>query len=478
MSDYNRFYGKSSTSLPSLIKSYWRTKRYLFLIPAVLSIWSIFLLFSHITSTDDPEFSLEKALHPDTEDDLSTSTMERNPTPYKAIVLKPLPPQANVYQWPPNIQNPLCLPKIFVYPDSPKMGEFQVAEVPHMGTNYIAEQILLKQLRNKESSVYKNYVTENPEEADFFYIPFLGSKYLADCWFTKGIKGDCDVDKKYAEPMMNHIQRDYHYWNRTFGRDHIMTHPMDNTSNYYKSKARMQNATFLTTVGDKRVAFTVDGRSRRYDDIVIPSATALLNLAFVNPLDYLDADGHPKTGKRDVLALFGGRYNDVKPEDDYSAGVRSLLFNGLDQQPDYQIATSWDNSKYTELLTRTKYGLAPQGYTLDTTRIWEYIAFGVVPVVIADGIIEPFEDDLDWDSFIVRIRRRDAHRMDVILRSISEEEYERKREILWKHGRQVLLDHDAWNLIVRALCRKGRLEGKRTIDRNHHELLSGDVTIQ
>ncbi|KAG0225250.1 exostosin family-domain-containing protein [Mortierella sp. GBAus27b] len=478
MSDYNKFYGKTPASLPSLVRSYWRTKRYLFLIPAALSIWSVFLLISYLVMIDNPEFSLEKTPIGEMDEDQLTSTMEKNPTPYKHIILNPLPPQDDAYIWPPNIRRPLCLPKIFVYPDSIKMGEFQVTEVPHLGTNYIAEQILLKQLRDNSSDVYRNYVTENPEEADFFYIPFLGSKYLADCWFTKGIKGDCDVDKMYAEPMMNHIQRDYPYWNRTNGRDHIMTHPMDSASNYYKSKDRMQNATFLTTVGDKRVAFTVDGRSRRYDDIVIPSATALLNLAFVNPLDSLDATtGQPKSGLRDVFLLFGGRYQDVKPEDAYSAGIRSLLFNGLDQQVDYEVATTWDNNRYTELLSRTKYGFAPQGYTLDTTRIWEYIAFGVVPVVIADGIIEPFEDDLDWDSFIVRIHRSDAHRMDVILRSISEEEYERKRQAVWTHGRQSLLDHDAWNLIVRSLCRKAKMEGMRTINRQHHEPLGTGVTI-
>lgn len=435
----------------------------------------------HLSIPIDPEFSLENASLIDMDEDQLTSTIERNPTAYKPIVLNPLPPLGDVYQWPPNIRKPLCLPKIFVYPDSAKMGEFQVTEVSsHLGThyNYITEQILLKQLRDSTSDVYKNYVTENPEEADFFYVPFMGSKYLANCWFTKGIKDDCDVDEKYAEPMMNHIQRDYTYWNRTNGRDHIMTHPMDSASLNYKSGRRMQNAIFLTTVGDKRVAYTVDGRSRRYNDIVIPSAAALLNSALVNPSDYLNANGQSINGVRDIFMLFGGRYQDVKPDDVYSGGIRSLLLNGLDQQPDYMIATGWDNNKYTELLTRAKYGFAPQGNTLDTTQIWEYIAFGVVPIVIADGIIQPFEDDIDWDSFIVRIRRRDAHRMDVILRSITEEEYERKRQAVWNHGRQSLLNNDAWNLIVRGLCRKGRLEGKRTIDRHHHQRLSPDATIR
>ncbi|KAF9100933.1 hypothetical protein BGX27_000182 [Mortierella sp. AM989] len=424
---------------------------------------------------ENPEFTLESQFHP--EEDLSTATLERNPTPYKPITLNPLPPQADVYRWPPNIRKPICLPKIFVYPDSARMGEFQVTKVPYVATNYIAEEILLRQLRDKNSAVYKNYVTETPQEADFFYIPFLGAKYLTDCWVTKGVEGDCDVDTKYAGPMIDHIQQDYPYWNRTNGKDHIMTHPMSSASLFYKTKDRMQNATFLTTVGDKRVVSNIDGRSRRLYDIVIPSATSLLDVAHVDPTEHLTANGQPKGRSRDIFLVYGGRYDDIKPTDEYSAGVCSLLLNGLDRQPDYKIARNWSNTEYTELLTRSKYGFAPQGYTLDTPLIWEYIAFGVVPVVIADGIVEPFEDDIFWDSFIVRIPRRDAHKMDVILRSISAQEYELKRQAVWNHGRQALLNHDAWHYIVRGLCRKGRLEGKVTIDREHHEQLSVDATI-
>ncbi|KAF9435665.1 ATP-binding cassette, sub-C (CFTR MRP), member 9 [Entomortierella beljakovae] len=433
-------------------------------------------IFYSLAKESDPEFTLESRSLPE-DDDFSVVTYENNPTPYKPIVLNPLPPQIDLYRWPPNVNKPLCLPKIFVYPDSLKIGDVHTSEVPNVGTAYLVEEILLSQLRNKNSAAYKNYVTENPEEADFFYIPFLGSKYLANCWLTKGADGNCDVDENYAVPMLDQIQQDFPYWNRKSGRDHIMTHPMINATLSYKSKDRMQNAIFLTTVGDKRVVSGIDGRSRRFHDIVTPSASSLLDLANISPEDYLTAEGHPMRGDRDVFLLYNGRYEDVKPTDEYSAGICSLLFNGFDHQPDYKIATSWSNTEYAQLLSKSKYGLAPQGYTLDTTRIWEYIAFGVVPVVIADGIVEPFEDDVFWDSFIVRIHRQDAHKMDIILRSIPAQEYERKRQAVWEHGRQVLLNHDAWHYIVRGLCRKGRLEGMRTINREHHEPLSSGAFI-
>ncbi|KAG0200113.1 hypothetical protein BGX28_006753 [Mortierella sp. GBA30] len=397
----------------------------------------------------------------------STSGINKNPTEFNPIVLNPLPPLKSNRTWPPNLDKMLCRPKIFVYPDPPAI-EAIYKEVPPMFTQYISEKMLLDQLRDPTSSVYRHYVTLDPEEADFFYIPFLGARYLNHCWFILGQKGDCDVDERYVLPMMDHIQQQLPYWNRTYGRDHLMSHPMDRSSHYYRTREVFENATFLTTIGDLRPIGTPLVGSRRYRNIVVPSATTLLDLAKVDPTKYLTSQGHPRQKRRDIFVLFGGRYSDVERDDVYSAGIRSLFRNGLDQQPDYVLGPGWESDKYMKLLSRARYGIAPMGHTLDTTRIWEYLAFGVVPVIIADGIMEPFEDDVDWSSFSVRIRRKDAHRMDEILRSIPEEVYQMKRESVWKDGRRALLTRDSWHLIVRDLCRRGRLEGKRTIHRNLH----------
>ncbi|KAF9919093.1 hypothetical protein BX616_001828 [Lobosporangium transversale] len=406
----------------------------------------------------------------------SSRGINKNPTRHTPILLKPLPPIAPHLRWPPNIDEMLCRPKIYVYPDPPAIQEVY-KRVPPVHTPYIAEHILLEQLRDPSSGAYKSYVTSNPEEADFFYIPFLGARYLNHCWFILGEKGDCDVDGQYVLPMMRYIQQELPYWNRTWGQDHLMVHPMDRTSLYYQQKDIMQNATFLTTSGDLRpLAPSVVG-SRRYKNIVIPSATTILNLVKIDPLQYLTSSGHPKHKRRDIFVLFSGRYKDVQPDDVYSAGIRSLLLNGFDRQADYVIASGWGPEKYAKLLSRARYGLVPMGHTLGTTRLWECIAFGVVPVIIADGIVEPFEDDIDWASFSIKIRRDDAHRLDKILRAIPEEQYQKMQKRVWEYGRRVLLTRDSWHLIVRDLCRRRHLEGKRTIDRDNHVDLTNSFMI-
>ncbi|KAF9438391.1 hypothetical protein BGZ76_008171 [Entomortierella beljakovae] len=395
-----------------------------------------------------------------------------NPTRHSPIILEPLPPIKSRLSWPPNVDKLLCRPKIYVYPDPPAITELY-KKVPPVYTPYIADRILLEQLRDPSSSVHKHYVTLNPEEADYFFIPFMGARYLNHCWFILREKSDCDVDDNYVLPMMRHIQQELPYWNRTDGQDHIMIHPLDRSVNYYKSKDLMENATFLTTSGDLRPVGPSLVGTRRQKNIVIPSATALLDLVKADPSLYLTSDGHPRHKRRDIFVLFGGRYSDVEPSDVYSAGIRSLLLHGFDKQADYVIASAWESDKYMKLLSRARYGLAPMGHTLDSARVWEYLAFGVVPVILADGVIEPFEDDIDWRSFSIRIPRSEAHRMDAILRSIPEEEYRRKQERVWNYARRVLLSNDSWHLIVRDLCRRGRLEGKRTISRDNHVDLTG-----
>ncbi|KAL0092542.1 glycosyltransferase family 47 protein [Phycomyces blakesleeanus] len=366
----------------------------------------------------------------------------------------PLPIVEIESYWPSPVERAVCKPKIYVYEAS---KDFQVPESVQDGrcdeSNYNSEIILHRQLTDPNSNINKLYVTKNPEEATFFYIPFFGSCYLYNCWSKNEWKWTerCDVDELYVDPMMNMVINEYPYWNKTQGRTHIMVHPMDQTFTYYKHNELFQPAVFLKTVGDKRRKWM--HRHRYHRDIVIPSATRLIHHLRYNPEDYVTTEGHPKTGTRTIFALFQGCCTTVGPEDEYSNGIRSLFHKTFAKYPGYEIGDVITDLEYADKLAHAKYGLSPMGWTLDTTRIWEFMAFGVVPVVIADGIIEPFEFDVDWDSFVVRVRRDEVHRLDEILRGIDDKTYEYKRRKLWEYGRRVGLEMDAWHFIVRELCR-------------------------
>jgi hypothetical protein len=183
---------------------------------------------------------------------------------------------------------------------------------------------------------------------------------------------------------------------------------------------------------------------------------------------------------RSMTAIFRGGLGQPGEGEAYALGIRSLFFPsngdnssapfsshihpGFSSLPGYDIAEASENDEYALALSRTKYGLAPPGYTLDTTRIYEYLAFGVVPVFIGSGPIAgqvlPFEADFDWRSFSISIPRHEAHLLPSILERVTDEEYERLRRNVWQVGRLVVLEGsrgNVWRWIARALCRMRRI---------------------
>lgn len=184
--------------------------------------------------------------------------------------------------------------------------------------------------------------------------------------------------------------------------------------------------------------------------------------------------------QRTTLAIFRGGVGEPTNGEAYALRIRSLFFPssgnpslppysshrhpGFSSLPDFDIAEKSENIDYALRLSRSKFGLAPPGYTLDTTRLYEYLAFGVVPVFIGTGPtagqVLPFSQDVDWSSFTVSIPRERAHETPRILREMSEEEYERKRRMVWEVGRKVVLEGregNVWTLLTRQLCRRKRI---------------------
>ncbi|GAA5875005.1 hypothetical protein JCM3774_000470 [Rhodotorula dairenensis] len=186
------------------------------------------------------------------------------------------------------------------------------------------------------------------------------------------------------------------------------------------------------------------------------------------------------TPERTMLAIFRGGWGEATDGEAYALGIRSLFFpsdgdpttppfsaahhHGFASLPDFDIALWSENDDYADRLAHSKFGLAPPGYTLDTTRLYEYLAFGVVPVFIGTGPtagqVLPFERDIDWHGLSLSIPRERAHEVPTILRSIGADEYERRRRKVWDEGRRVVLEGrqgTVWKLIARQLCRLKRL---------------------
>jgi len=66
---------------------------------------------------------------------------------------------------------------------------------------------------------------------------------------------------------------------------------------------------------------------------------------------------------------------------------------------------------YIKEMTSSIFCLAPLGYALWNFRLFESIIMGCIPVIIADNIELPFEKDIDYRQFTVKVRAAKAFRL-------------------------------------------------------------------
>ena len=370
-----------------------------------------------------------------------------------------------------------------VYELPPTLGLTPAQEKQCRWSAYSSELVLHANLLDLHANAnFSRHLqrTFDPAEADVFFVPLFPACFLFNCWTEGGgwdLSKRCRVDEEYILPILSFVKGEG-YWksDREGVRNHIIAHPMDRGDDYYEPAtiAAMRNNTiYLITSGDKRPA-PFSQHLQPTTDIIIPSATHLLHSYHIDPRDYLDSAGRPlatsrcgTTDERSVKVIFRGGGASESEGEAYSLGIRDLFYPtemhpGFSSLPSWSIAISSSNGEYAAILARSQYGLVPPGYTLDTTRLYEYLAFGVVPVFLGAGSRGgqqlPFEADVDYEAFSVFVSREQVHRLPQILHRITEEERKRLQRGVWGIGRLLVLDKkegNAWKFIARELCRRG-----------------------
>lgn len=74
---------------------------------------------------------------------------------------------------------------------------------------------------------------------------------------------------------------------------------------------------------------------------------------------------------------------------------------------------------YVDVALRSKFALCPRGWATSTVRLYEMMALGVAPVVLADAWARPHGPE--WDRCAVFVRERDAKSLPAILRERESE---------------------------------------------------------
>jgi len=306
--------------------------------------------------------------------------------------------------------------------------------------------------------------TLDPNKADYFYMPIYGSCYME--LFNEptpdrhvGRSGGrthtttehiaesrpLAVAKLYQEAY-EWVSRALPYWNRTGGRDHVTTFAFDEGACF--APQALRNATLLTRWGQSNSHFPVGQTFSSYmmdqwdmpyavdsdtgivgmhpcvdpeKDIVIPT--------FKDPIN-VGVSALPKTPRPKLFFFAGdlgtqpdiprsGPHNSVK----YSRGIRQALAQMWREHyaatKDDQVTVTGHVDDYKGMLASHKFcgALPGDGWS---GGFESYVFAGCIPVVIMDGVLQPFETHLDFSKFTVRIQERDIPNLVAILRGISD----------------------------------------------------------
>lgn len=279
--------------------------------------------------------------------------------------------------------------KIYVYPHN-KNDPFANVLLPvdhEPSGNYASESHFKKAL-------YKShFITNDPEEAHLFYLPFSIASLRNDK--RVGVGGIQDFVKNYVVG----VSKKYPYWNRSGGADH-----------FYVACHSIGRSAMEKAIHVKLNAIQVVCSSSYFLSGYVPHKDVSI------PQIWPRKGAPPTNGPshRRKLAFFAGAMN---------SRVRENLVQTWKNDSEIIVHRGRMKTPYSEALLGSKYCIHAKGFEINTARIGDALYYGCVPVILADHYDLPYTDILNWQSFSVVVSSLDIPKLKQIFEEIEYDEY-------------------------------------------------------
>ncbi|MEW5312012.1 MAG: hypothetical protein WDW38_003676 [Sanguina aurantia] len=272
------------------------------------------------------------------------------------------------------------------------------------------------------------------------------------------------------ENVIGYISSTYPYWNKQQGRDHFMSSrqrtggPATNRKSHSMIKLTHfgYHATTVPHNGDTHAiqpepTDSQDGCFNPQRDVVVPPLHES-GLEGAAPIYKEIAENKGVDPRRTTLLLFSGSIREGDPT--YSGGSRQAilhLFESLKSDPSMRdvIYAEGQVASYQDKMHTSKFCFAPSGYGYGM-RLSTAMLNGCIPVVIQDHIVQPFEGELHYSEFSVRLGHADIPHILPILRAISDAECAHMRLQMARHWKHFVWGPTgaAYDTTIRALRRR------------------------
>ncbi|XP_042057576.1 probable glycosyltransferase At5g03795 isoform X1 [Salvia splendens] len=296
--------------------------------------------------------------------------------------------------------------KIYVYPHafpSNKSKSSPTAAVflpnpdpfnPKTGNYYSEHAFKLALLRS-------SLVTDRPDEADFFFMPFSVNVMRYHPLFRSE-----SAISDFVAGYVSRISSDSGHWNASGGADHffVCCHSVGRDA-ASRHRELHNNAIQITC------------SSSYFQRLYTPHKDVALPQVWPRP----DIEAPDPPHRRSVgrvwteLVFFAGRAQ--------NSAARQEVLRLWGNDSAFRIFAGHASMPYEEGFRRSRYCLHIKGYEVNTARVVDAIHYGCVPVLISNYYDLPFANILDWTKFSIVLNQHDIPQLKNIITSVPEETY-------------------------------------------------------
>jgi len=285
---------------------------------------------------------------------------------------------------------PAGAPRIYVY----DTGDLAEKPLTCARTGFWASEVYIDRfLRNSPCREH------DWRRADLFFAP----AYLT-CWeLQKAVGLDEDAKAAGAEVLAARVRALLH-WRRREGFDHVF---LFGASAWVLPGWRELLATSVVLAvesrpiecerGDKRCWHCQDC-FQPWKDIVVPPVTPL------SVTRRLLANSRPVSKRSIIMSWHGQHANaaDLAVQHAYRITNETVRLSLLELGSLPKVSIGGPTPSYAVILGESQFCLCPKGASSYTSRVFEALFAGCVPVILSDEVRLPFDTVVDWSEFSIR----------------------------------------------------------------------------
>lgn len=321
--------------------------------------------------------------------------------------------------------------KVYVYPLDPSLSVVRLAEEArtnrsmHVCRKCILEQFALEYVFHDFFTQFCGR-TEDPEEADFFYLPIVrDAEYRWNMHLKmKGAKDPSQaekailslIEKNDSKPWQSYFGTTMEYWNRKNGADHIFIMPAPVTNFRHESNARgffhfMMHLHAPIFVGlEYSIHFVTEYPICAVTkNIVVPYPIVDPDLYSGKYIQRYEVNMNLK--KTALLFYSGGLHGECTP---VRKAMREIMNNGSQLPGNIVPRIKKKDSHDREIgFFSSIFCPIPVGDSPSSKRMYDVLNFNCIPVVVSDDIVWAFSPQtggkLDPSTYSIQIPQCIVH---------------------------------------------------------------------